>query len=439
MPEVVIIADDLTGANATSVLLSRAGYKAATFLKLEDYDENEHKDFKVISISTDSRAIHKDMAYERVSKIADFFKQKDVKLFSKRIDTTLRGNIGTEIDAVLDQLEEETIAIVVAAFPSSGRITIGGYLMVNSIPLENTDVAKDPKTPVYTSCVQKLIKDQSKYLVDYIPLDQVLKGEESLKNRIMSGKDKGNKIFIVDATTDEDIQKIAKAVRNTRLSVIAVDPGPFSAALTKEMVKKPKIIPGQKVMLTVGSVSNLTRRQLEALKVSHECLFITVDAEALIYEKTREYEINRVVENFIKDMDEYAILGAVTTNDECEILNLSHIAQKLKITEDDVTLRISTGLAKITRILMEKTDTSIGGLFTSGGDVTVAVCKELKASGIEVKDEVLPLAVYGRVIKGQFESMPIITKGGLVGETNAIIKCVEYLLTKVSTGYHKNS
>ncbi|WP_129600505.1 four-carbon acid sugar kinase family protein [Anaerophilus nitritogenes] len=439
MPEVVIIADDLTGANATSVLLSRAGYKAATFLKLEDYDEKEYNDFKVISISTDSRAIHKDRAYKRVSKITEFFKEKDVKLFSKRIDTTLRGNIGSEIDAVLDSLDEDTIAIVVAAFPSSGRITIGGYLMVDSIPLENTDVAKDPKNPVYTSCVQKLIKEQSKYLVDYISLDQVLKGEEVLKDRIISGKNKGNKIFIVDATTDEDIKKIAKTVKSAKLSVIAVDPGPFSAALTKEVVKKPKVIPGQKVMLTVGSVSNLTRRQLEALKVNHECLFITVDTEALIYEKTREYEIGRVIDCLIKDMNEYSIIGAITTTEEEEILNLSHIAQRLKITEDDVTLRISTGLAQITKRLMEKTDTTIGGLFTSGGDVTVAVCKELKASGIEVKDEVLPLAVYGRFIRGQFENMPIITKGGLVGETNAIIKCVEYLLTKVSTGYHKNS
>ncbi|QZY55609.1 four-carbon acid sugar kinase family protein [Crassaminicella profunda] len=438
MSEIVIIADDLTGANATSVLLSRAGYRAATFLKLDDYDEKQHAHFKAISISTDSRGISEDMAYEKVSSITDFFKDKKVKLFSKRIDSTLRGNVGVEIDAVLDHLGDDAMAIVVAAFPSSGRITIGGYLMVDSIPLENTDVAKDPKTPVDTSCVPELIQEQSKYAVDYIPLNQILKGDKALKEKIICSKEKGNKIIVMDATTNEDIEIIAKATKQTGLKVIAVDPGPFTATLTKEFVDRPRIVPGQKVMLTVGSVSALTRRQLEALKIKHKCLFKTVNSAALIYDETRENEINKTVKHLIDKMEYYNILGVVTTTDETEVLDLHEIAQELGVTEDDVTLRISNGLASITRRFMEKTDTVIGGLFTSGGDVTVAVCKELQSAGIEVKDEVLPLAVYGRMIKGKYNHMPIITKGGLIGETHAIIKCVEYLLTKVSTEYHKN-
>lgn len=438
MPEIVIIADDLTGANATSVLLSRAGYRAATFLKLNAYDEKEHKHFKAISISTDSRGISQDMAYDRVKEVINFFKHKQVKLFSKRIDSTMRGNVGKEIDAVLDYLAEDEIAIVVAAFPFSGRITIGGYLMVDSIPLENTDVAKDPKTPMYTSYVPKIIQQQSRYDVDYISLDQVLKGEEILKERIISGKSKGNRIIVIDAATNEDIKAIAKATKSTGLKVVSVDPGPFTAALTKEFVEKPTSVPGQKVMLTVGSVSNLTRRQLEALKVKHDCLFETVNPEALIYDNSRENEINKVVKNLREKMDRYNILGVVTTTDETEVLDLHDIAGNLGITEDDVTLRISNGLAKITRKLIEETDTLIGGLFTSGGDVTVAVCQELQSAGIEVKDEVLPLTVYGRLIKGKYDHMPIITKGGLVGKDNTIVKCIEYLLTKVSTEYHKN-
>lgn len=438
MPDIVIIADDLTGANATSVLLSRAGYRAATFLKLDAYNENDHDHFKAISISTDSRGIAPKLAYERVSEVTKVFKDKNVKLFSKRIDSTLRGNIGNEIDAVLDNLPEDTIAVVVAAFPTSGRITIGGYLMVDSVPLENTDVAKDPKTPIYTSYVPRLVEEQSKYKVAYIPLNEVLKGEEFLKEKIISAREKGNKILVMDATINEDIEIIARAIKKTGLRAIAVDPGPFTHAMAKEFAQKPKVIPGQKVMLSVGSVSNLTRRQLEELKVRHECLLIPTDSKALIYEQTAAKEIKRVVDEIITKMHEYNILGTVTTTEEKEVLNLQKIAKELNISEDDVSLRISGGLAKITKGVMEKADTLIGGLFTSGGDVTVAVCKELKSAGIEVKDEVLPLAAYGRIIKGQYDHMPIITKGGLVGENDAIFKCVEYLLTKISTEYHKN-
>ena len=87
---------------------------------------------------------------------------------------------------------------------------------------------------------------------------------------------------------------------------------------------------------------------------------------------------------------------------------------------------------------MERRESFIGGLYTSGGDVTVAVCKAFKSSGIAVKDEVLPLAAYGRIINGEYNNIPIITKGGLVGDSTALVKSVEYLLTKISNEYHLN-
>ena len=43
MEKIVIIADDLTGANATSVLLARRGFKATTFLNLDKYNGEDHK------------------------------------------------------------------------------------------------------------------------------------------------------------------------------------------------------------------------------------------------------------------------------------------------------------------------------------------------------------------------------------------------------------
>ncbi|UMY58695.1 four-carbon acid sugar kinase family protein [Klebsiella pneumoniae] len=39
----------------------------------------------------------------------------------------LRGGIGFEIDAMLEQLPQETVAVVVPAMPQSRRILVGGY------------------------------------------------------------------------------------------------------------------------------------------------------------------------------------------------------------------------------------------------------------------------------------------------------------------------
>lgn len=433
MADVIIIADDLTGANATSVLLAKEGYKACTFLRLEAYSEKDGQEFNLISISTDSRAIARNEAYERVASVTRFFRDKSIKLFTKRIDSTLRGNIGAEVEAVLDNLDKEAMAIMVSAFPTSGRVTIGGYLMVNSVPLEKTDVAKDPKTPVHTSCVQNLVSEQTKYQVGYIPLDKVFKGAEALKQCILEEKAKNNRIVIIDATTNDDIEVIAKAAAATDIQIVAVDPGPFTAAMVKELVPKPAKSRGQKVLLTVGSVSNLTRKQLDELRVRHNPLLVHTDSRKLVYNHSRAQEIQRVTNLLLTEMEDYEVIGMVTTSSEAEVLNLSAIAGELNITEDEVAQRISDGLAEITRLVLEQSGTTIGGLYTSGGDVTVAVCKELGSAGIAVKDEVLPLAAYGRIVQGQYDHMPIITKGGLVGEANALIKCVDYLLTKIST------
>jgi uncharacterized protein YgbK (DUF1537 family) len=159
MSKIIIIADDLTGANATGVLLVQQGFKAATFINLDKYKSMQNDDYDILSINTDSRAIKKEEAYKRVKSIVELFKEEDVKLFAKRIDSTLRGNIGAEISAILDNVKDDTYAIVVPSFPASGRACVGGYLMVHQVPLEKTAVATDPKTPVFTSKVVSLLEE----------------------------------------------------------------------------------------------------------------------------------------------------------------------------------------------------------------------------------------------------------------------------------------
>lgn len=73
-----------------------------------------------------SRGVNKDTAYERVYNIIKIFKNKQLAFLNKRIDSTLRGNLGSETDAMLDTLGDDYTAIVVPFTPASGRVTIGG-------------------------------------------------------------------------------------------------------------------------------------------------------------------------------------------------------------------------------------------------------------------------------------------------------------------------
>ena len=432
MPKIVIIADDLTGANATSVLLAKQGFKSATFTNLNKYNPDKNENLDVISISTDSRAIDKDMAFNRVSKVVKFFQDQDVKFYCKRIDSTLRGNIGVEIDGVFSGLADDTIAIVVSAFPSSDRVCIGDYLIVNQLPLEKTDVAKDPKTPVLHSKVTDIIKSQTKEKVGHIELAKVLKGCRVIKNELIEEVKAGSRIIVVDAITDEDIMEIAKAVKEANLKFVSVDPGPFTAALAKVLFEANENKTNKKVMCVIGSVTNLTRRQVEELRRTYPTFFVEVDTEKLLYHNTGNEEMDRAVELITRGIDKANIIGLITTNGEKDVLDLKKIAHELSITEDEISQIIASSIGKITKRVLDIAGSTIGGLFTTGGDITVSICNEIGAVGIEVLDEVLPLAVYGKIKDGKYNYISIVTKGGMIGDERAIIKCIDYMLSRLS-------
>ena len=150
MIQCAVIADDLTGGNATGVLLAEMGYKSFTILNEQG---TASKDCDCVIYPTDSRSISPEEAYSRVRNITrSLYDTKDtIKIWSKRIDSTLRGNIGSETDAMIDSISEMTgenvIAISAPCFPSSGRILVGGYMLVGGLPLHRTNIAIDPKTP----------------------------------------------------------------------------------------------------------------------------------------------------------------------------------------------------------------------------------------------------------------------------------------------------
>ena len=141
MQKYIVIADDLTGSNATCSLFKKIGLRAASILKLQG---DINYDVDVISYSTASRGLDKEEAYKKVSEAIKILKNKDVLVYNKRIDSTLRGNIGTEINAMLDNLEDDRIAVVIPSYPDSGRIVVNKTMLVNGVLLENSDAGKDP-------------------------------------------------------------------------------------------------------------------------------------------------------------------------------------------------------------------------------------------------------------------------------------------------------
>ena len=63
--------------------------------------------------------------------------------------------------------------------------------------------------------------------------------------------------------------------------------------------------------------------------------------------------------------------------------------------------------------------------------MTQAICKRFGAMGLDLRDEVLPLAAYGQFHDGEFDGLHLITKGGSQGGKDAINTCITYLKEKL--------
>ncbi|WP_025948742.1 four-carbon acid sugar kinase family protein [Geobacillus thermocatenulatus] len=425
-----VIADDLTGANATGVRLAKQGFKTATFVRNASLTNIEKYD--AICVDTDSRYSPKEIAENRVRQAVNYFKQWNVKIICKRIDSTVRGNIGLEIDTVLHELGDRSVAVVVPSFPDSGRMTTGGYLLVDGIPVQETDVAKDPLTPVDQSFVPALIQQQSIHPVALIGLDVVLSGAERIPCRLKEEIGRGNRIIVVDAVNDEHIETIALAIVKIKDHIIVpVDPGPLTAYYARFYFHQQ--LETKKILMVIGSVTSLTGRQLHYLLAKTNTNPVYVNPEKLAsFSTSWNEEVERAVAVGLERLETENILIVTTYHPANKLINLKALSAAEQTSEDALAKRITDGLAVISRKIIENSNYPIGGCFTSGGDVTASLCAVGRANGIEIEDEVLPLTSFGYFSGGYLEGLPVVTKGGMVGDQRSIYKSLRFLQMKIN-------
>lgn len=426
----LVIADDLTGGNATGVLLAKTGFKAHSVLgRANARNDSGFMECDCLIITTDSRAAAKTEAYSRVKHATRTYKTDSTKLFCKRIDTTLRGNLGAETDAMLDTLGDEYIAVCAPCFPSSGRTLAGGYLLVDGIPLHKTNIAIDPKTPVKISDIAEIFRSQSKYKVSSLYISDLIDGKHALAAKINTLADNGSRIIIIDCITYEDLNLIADAVITSKRKIIAVDPGEFTAALARKIITPLNTHERRKILCVVGSVNSNTRAQMEKLWLAQRPI-ANVFAETKKFldgDDSREHEISRVTDEILS----LAKINTVLTITGDGLYPEKRIDFKQYSGDiDTLTGRINDSLAEIAlRVL--RVEKSFRGIYATGGDVTQALCAKFGASGLDLRDEVLPLAAYGLFYGGEFNGLHVVTKGGSQGNSDAINLCVNYLKSKL--------
>jgi uncharacterized protein YgbK (DUF1537 family) len=86
---------------------------------------------------------------------------------------------------------------------------------------------------------------------------------------------------------------------------------------------------------------------------------------------------------------------------------------------------ISEFLGQATRLVAR--DARPGGLLLCGGDIAVAACSALGASGIELQGEVEPGVPWGRLVGGELADLAAVTKAGGFGKAQTFARAIRFL------------
>lgn len=437
MAQCVVIADEITGGSAVGAMLGKNGCSVCSIMASRAIkDENINK-FDCLVYSTNSRNLTTEQSYQLVFYAGRLLKNDNVKLYAKRIDPSMRGNTCIETQALLDALgDNDRVAIVVPAFPSLRRINVGGYIIIGGRPLQKSLVGMDDMQRAETGRVADLFTEKFRYHAEALHLKELAHGTHALAERIKELANRGARAIVLDCTCQEDINLIADATLQSGIKFLAVDPGPFTATLARKVMRdSDKITHGVKIFGMIGGANPLIAAQVEALRLDQRNVnFVSVrNIDLLGTVQKRAQEIDRVVAEIVKSYVKYKMVFALSDvigANQQQLSDFEDVIRRTNRSRVEAIDSISSAYGQIAQQVIAKTQ-GIKALYTTGAEYTLSVCRELKAVGINLTGQVLPLTACGELIGGDNAGLMIVTSAGSATDTNTITESVQYLKRKL--------
>ncbi len=126
----------------------------------------------------------------------------------QKIDSTMRGSVGAEVDAVLTALGRD-VAVVCPTFPATGRTVEAGRLLVDGQPISTTDYGRDPRNPIDVDTVAGIVRQTNPGADVQVCTPSTL--PDVLASDVADG---GRHLIAVDAASIDDLAAIAGAIAN---------------------------------------------------------------------------------------------------------------------------------------------------------------------------------------------------------------------------------
>jgi len=436
-----LVADDLTGACLVGGKLANAGVPVLIATGARHALPEPRSDWLphggVVGVNTDSRLADPPQAASRVADAIRWLQRLGRKRSFKFVDSSLRGNVGVELEAALLHAAPRR-ALVVPGTPTVGRTVRHGRLSCFGVPAHLSPlIADDPLTPIFTDDVVDLFSAHSQLSYVSLPRSEPLASGCGASRR-EEGRDlverigralEADSVPILDAEDSDAIVSAFDAlVRHDRLDDVGVLCGSVGLADAwvgwlasaghpePAMRNRPPMDGAPLVLIVCGSRSSVSEGQVAHLVAagipSVPCLS---PAERGL---RPDDEILRDAWRALSTSGGAVLVPGAEAGPSGPAPRDRHVAHATPV-------GIATALARATRSIV--TEARARGrsvvLLLVGGMTAGAIMEELEVDFLRPAEE-HDYVVLSEAMTREGVPMAIATKGGSAGNPNALTLAV---------------
>jgi uncharacterized protein YgbK (DUF1537 family) len=386
--EALLVADDLTGACDSGIAFAQYGFDTRVLFGTSVFQDGE-----TIAVSTNSRRLTVREAAKRVEVACGMVPIAANGLLFKKIDSTLRGHVVAECDAMMLSTSCR-LGVMAPALPSQSRTVAGGRLQVR-------DLAGN-----WELDVRELLAEQGASDVALLEASHLTSSAYAMAEMTRLAST-GVRYILCDATEDEELACIAEALMHCEERVLWIGSAGLASAAAKLLAtRRPNraranIVAGKldetlshKVVFCVGSDHAVTQLQLKHLKDA-------VGLQALAVSSAGAMDVQVAL-----GVADAVIFAINTKNPE---------PQRLR------------------ELLYAAQNCGMESMVLSGGDTAEMICQAVEAQEILLTSEILGGVAMGRLRGGLLDRIKVATKSGGFGDQRCLEEVMHLLRVPTCT------
>lgn len=419
----LLIADDLTGGNDAGIQFAKHGITAEMALspaRLAGCAASRRPDMFVVN--TNTRNMPDALATEQLAGVVESLKREacpdQPEMVFKKIDSTLRGNPGAEIDALMRGFGF-TLAFLAPSYPEQGRTVKHGILLVNNAPVHETVFAQDPLTPINESSVAAILREQTARKAAGIPLSVLEKGPDAVLAETLALAADGVELFLFDAVTSAHLAVIATAGLAMRTRPLFAGSAGLAESLATLLPGSEKHavpaglapVPAEHIFFICGSANRATHDQTAALQTAGVPVIRLDDYVS---------NANGTFETTAKAVLQALESGAVTLATPLARVSAAGDSSEGLALGNAVATMAVAALRKLA-----KAPHTIAVVMT-GGETAYTVLEQL-GGGLSLHAEISPGIALCTLTGGPWDGLRVVTKAGGFGAPGALVDILNML------------